>query len=84
MDLESSIVEDLGRSIANEMDHHILIGFMIELGWKEIVVDPWIHGSLSEIELWVDANIQKHVMHSGNRWVFEEEKDATMFALRWS
>lgn len=83
MDLESCIIDELGEQLANEMDQHILIGFMLELGWKEIVINPWIHGSLSEITQWVRTNIQGHTMRSGNRWVFENEKDATMFALRW-
>jgi hypothetical protein len=83
MDLESCVIDDLGKKIADEMDQHILIGFMLELGWKEINVNPWIHGSLSEINQWVKSNIQGHTMRSGNRWVFEDEKDAIMFALKW-
>jgi hypothetical protein len=84
MDVESCIIDELGEKLANEMDQHILIGFMLELGWSEITVDPWVHNSTSEINRWVKANIQGHVMHSGNRWVFEQQKDATIFALRWS
>ncbi len=84
MDLEKVIIDDLGKQFAHEMDQHILIGFMLELGWKEINVDPWVHGSLSEINHWVASNIQGNTMHSGNRWVFEDSKDATIFALRWA
>ncbi len=84
MDLEKAIVDDLAKKLATEMDQHILIGFMIELGWREIVVDPWVHGDLEEILTWIDINVTGNTMHSGNRWVFENEKDATMFALKWS
>lgn len=83
MDLQKQIIDDLGKQFANEMDQHILIGFMLELGWREINVDPWIHGNLSEINQWVESNIQGHTMRSGNRWVFEDSKDATIFALKW-
>lgn len=81
--LEKHIINDLGKQLAHEMDQHILIDFMLELGWKEINVNPWIHGSLSEINQWVESTIQGHTMRSGNRWVFEDQKDAIMFALRW-
>lgn len=83
MDLQAQIIEDLGRKLATEMDQQILIGFMLELGWKEIVVDPWMHNSLKDIQAWTNKNIQGNVMHLGNRWVFEDAKDATMFALKW-
>ena len=84
MDLEKSIINDLGKQFAHEMDQHILIGFMLELGWREVIVDPWIHGSLSEITQWVEVSIQGNTMNSGNRWVFEDEKDAVIFLLRFS
>jgi hypothetical protein len=84
MDLEKSIINDLGKQLAHEMDQHVLIGFMLELGWREVTVDPWVHPSQSEIEQWVQETLQGHTMNSGNRWVFEDEKDAIMFALKWS
>jgi hypothetical protein len=84
MDLEKSIINDLGKQLAHEMDQHVLIGFMLELGWREVTVDPWVHSSQLEIEQWVQETLQGHTMNSGNRWVFEDEKDAIMFALKWS
>ncbi len=83
MDLENQIIDDLSKNLATEMDQHILIGFMIELGWKEIIVDPWVHGDLEEILIWTNANVEGNKMYMGNRWVFENEKDATMFTLKW-
>lgn len=84
MDLEKQIINDLGKQLAHDMDQHILMGFMIELGWQEVVVDPWIHPSQKDIEDWVYQNIQGHTMKSGNRWVFEDAKDATIFSLKWA
>lgn len=82
--LEKHIIDNLSKQMAHDMDQHILIGFMLELGWKEINVNPWIHGSLTEITQWVESNIQGNTRRSGNRWVFEDEKDAIIFALKWS
>jgi hypothetical protein len=81
--LEKHIINDLGKQLAHEMDQHVLIGFMLELGWHEVIVDPWKNPWQSEIEDWVKQTVQGHTMNSGNRWVFEDEKDATMFALKW-
>jgi hypothetical protein len=84
MELEKAILDEMSQQLANEMDQHILIGFMIELGWREVIVDPWQHGSLSTIQGWIKDNIANPHMNMGNRWVFENEKDATMFTLKWS
>ena len=83
MNLENEIINDLAKNIATEMDQHILMGFMIELGWREVIVNPWIHGNLEEILDWTKLNVKGHTMHMGNRWLFEDEKDATMFTLKW-
>ena len=83
MDLESDIIDEMGQQMANEMDQHILIGFMLELGWHEVVVDPWQHSSLGAIQHWVKDTVVNPHMHTGNRWVFEDEKDAIIFALKW-
>lgn len=83
MNLQDEIVNHLGREMAQEMDQHIIAGLLIEEGWIEIVVDPWKHGSTSEIAQWVTDNIVGIYIKTGNRWVFEIEKDAIIFALRW-
>jgi hypothetical protein len=84
MDLQEKVLNDMGQALANEMDQHILIGFMLELGWQEVIVDPWQHSSLKDIQHWIKANIKHPHMNMGNRWVFEQSKDATIFALKWS
>jgi hypothetical protein len=83
MNLQDEIVNHLGREMAQEMDQHIIAGLLIEEGWTEIVVDPWKHSSTSEITQWVTDNIVGIHIKTGNRWVFEIEKDAIIFALRW-
>lgn len=84
MNIEEQIINDLSQQLANDMDQHILIGFMIDLGWSEVIVDPWTHNSLTDIKNWIKENVSDNQwMYSGNRWVFEDSKHATMFALKW-
>lgn len=81
--LSDQVLEDLGRRMASDMDRHILADVMMRFGWQSVTVDPWQHASTKDIEAWVQAHCGGQHIRTGNSWVFEEEKDATMFALRW-
>ena len=84
MRLQDQILEDLGRGMASAMDKHILAQVLIDSGWKEVVVDPWVHRSAQIIEAWCNEFVQGQHIKTDNRWVFKDEKDATIFALRWA
>lgn len=84
MQLEDQILEDLSKNMASDMDKHILADVMIRLGWKPVTVDPWQHHSTKEITSWIEKNISGQHIKTGNRWVFEQTQDATIFALKWS
>ena len=83
MRLQDQVLEDLGRGMASAMDRHILAGVLIDSGWKEVVVDPWKHGSAQTIESWCDEFVRGQHIKTDNRWIFELIEDATMFALKW-
>lgn len=83
MRLEDQIIEDLSRNMASAMDKHILAEVLIDSGWKEIVVDPWVHGSARTIESWCDEFVQGQHIKTDNRWIFELAEDAIIFALKW-
>lgn len=83
MHLEEEILDDLAKNMASDMDRHILSRVLIDMGWIEVTVDPWVHASSKLINDWLSQNIQGQSVKSGNSWVFEQQADATMFALKW-
>ena len=70
--------------MATSMDNHLLAEMYIAIGWTEVVVDPWKHGSSNEINEWCKENIKTGWMKEGNRWIIDNELHAVMFMLRWS
>lgn len=84
MNLEDQIVDELGNEMSKDIDNHVLAGLYIGLGWKEILVDPWVHGSNAAITKWCEDNFTERYIQVGNRWVIESSKDALIFSLRWS
>lgn len=83
MNLEEEMLKIKAEEMARAMDGEIICSLLKDTGYREIVVDPWVHGSLKEITAWIDENVQGHYVNAGNRWLFEESKDATIFALKW-
>ena len=49
MNLENEMIEQAAKEMAKSMDQELMAGLLIEDGWLEIVVDPWVHSSSKEI-----------------------------------
>ena len=81
--LEDEIATEMSRQIAKEVDFEILCGFLIELGWKKIVLRPMTHEHGEEIDAWTKKNVKGHFETMGLVWIFEYEQDANWFSLKW-
>jgi hypothetical protein len=75
------LVKTLTEEIQKEIDFSILSDLLSEVGWTEIKFTP--SGRYFEIDKWCEENTAG-VQGYGSRWLFKDEKDITMFILRWS
>lgn len=72
--------KEVAKIMQEEMDWEILSKSLVEYGWTKIsIIEPY-----HIVEKWVEENIQGKYKVRHNTWLFESEKDATMFILRWS
>lgn len=70
-------------SISNEMQRDIDFTIIYEnLGWYMITVTPRSVSNLIELLTWANEYCGNYKCH-GFKFVFESEKDASMFALKW-
>ena len=76
-----TLVKKLTEEVQKEIDFEILADMLLEFGWTEIKFTP--SGRYFEIDAWCDENTAG-VQGYGSRWLFKDEKDITMFILRWS
>lgn len=80
--IDDSLVGTLTDEIQKEIDFEILADMLLEEGsWTEIKFTP--SGRYFEIDAWCKENTAG-VQGYGSRWLFKDEKDITMFILRWS
>lgn len=81
IDIQDEYAQILSEEIAKEIDFEILADMFVQSGWTEINFTP--SGRYFEIDAWCKENTAG-VHGYGSRWLFKDEKDITMFILRWS
>jgi hypothetical protein len=84
-DIQEEIANKMAKELQEEIDWEILAEMLKECGWTEIKL-TWSDMTASrahEIKEWCRSNLKGHYKGRGRTWMFELEKDASMFILRW-
>jgi hypothetical protein len=82
--IEQEIINRAGKQMAEEIDFGILADLLKEIGWVEIEFEPHVESILSyEIQNWIRNNCKGLFRSRGKRFLFELEKDASWFLLKW-
>lgn len=82
--LEQEIIEAKAKEMQIEMDREILWGMLEGLGWTRVMLDQLRDNNHAiDITLWLEENIKNPFERSGRDFLFENEKDAVKFILRW-
>lgn len=75
----SELADIFAAEIQKEIDNDILFSILESTGWIKISIanhDP-------SIKDWCDEYMKGQVRNNGSQYYFKDEKDATLFALRW-
>lgn len=86
MDLEE-IMTKLANDVANNIDGALLADVLVACGWTKIKTrSQFFFGTseVNEISDWLAVNCTGEFKWLAEDWVFEDAKDATMFALRFA
>ena len=84
MTLEEEIANKMGNQIAREIDREILWGMLQGIGWCRVMLPRFVdnHHAI-DIGYWLEENCKKAYERNGADFLFENEKDANWFKLRW-
>ena len=79
--------EEIAKVLQEEIDWEVMIDILVEAGWTKIEMD-WparmAEQDAHEIKEWCRNNLQGNYQGRAKIWLFELEKDASMFILRWA
>ena len=82
--LEEQILEQQGTELNREIDREILWGMLQGIGWCRVMLPRFVdnHHAI-DIGYWLEENCKKAYERNGADFIFENEKDANWFKLRW-
>lgn len=84
MDLQNQISERLAKELSDAIDFEVIVDILTSCGWTKLKVKYMPpHQSWHKVKEWADQNCQGDYQEHSGTWLFELEKDANWFSLRW-
>jgi hypothetical protein len=82
--LEQEIINKAGTAMAREIDREVLWGMLEGIGWTRVMLPRLIDNNHAvDITHWLAINCKNPFERSGRDFIFESQKDANWFKLRW-
>lgn len=84
MNLEDQIIEELGTQMQSEIDKEILWGMLVGIGWTRVLM-PRFNSREHSVDVleWVDKHCKHPYERKGSEFIFENDRDAVNFMLKW-
>ena len=84
MTLEEEILNNAGKQMANDIDREVLWGMLEGIGWTRVMLPRYIDNNHAiDITYWLEETIKNPFERNGRDFIFESQKDANWFKLRW-
>ena len=84
MTLEEEIINKAGNAMAREIDREVLWGMLQGIGWTRVMLPRLIDNNHAvDITHWLALNCKNSHERDGRDFIFENERDANWFVLRW-
>lgn len=84
MTLEEEILNRAGEEMAREIDREILWGMLVGIGWTRVILTQ-VQDNTHAVDIthWLKENVKNAFERRGKDFIFEDERDAVNFILRW-
>lgn len=83
--LEEEMADRMASEISREIDREILWGMLVGMGWHRVMLTRFQDNKHAvDISYWLEDNIKNPFERNGRDFIFQEEKDAMLFILRWA
>jgi hypothetical protein len=84
MTLQDKLLEEAGKDLAREIDREVLWGMLEGIGWHRVML-PTLGDAYMAVDIitWLEDNCKNPYERSGRDFIFESQKDANWFKLRW-
>jgi len=84
MNIQEEMIEFKAKQLSDEIDREVLWGMLQGIGWTRIMLPRLIDNNHAvDITYWLEENCKKAYERNGRDFIFENERDANWFVLRW-
>ena len=81
----TEVGKEFSKILQEEIDWEVMVDILTEIGWTKIELpNKFLPVSGIELHKWREQNLTGNWKAHGGTWLFEKEKDAVVFALRWT
>jgi len=85
MTLEEQIADQIGQEIAQGIDDELMADMMVACGWTRVTRGYYTSREQAvDMADWLDQNCTGSYRKINNHVLFENERDAGLFILRWT
>jgi hypothetical protein len=79
------IYSDAAKKLSQSIDQEIIWSMLEADGWKRFEISRFQDNNHAvDITHWLDENCKGNYHRNGAKFLFEDSKDAALFALRWA
>ena len=83
-DLSKKFADIASAEIRKEIDWEIISNLLINSGWTKVRIQGKTSSDTEKVMSdWCKKSVVGKFMHMPHEFIFELEKDATLFILRW-
>ena len=83
-DLETALVNEMSRQIADEIDSEFMKSMLVASGWTCCGFGVlWSTDKVAKVNEWLKRSCQGRYRQLGWYLLFENSNDATMYTLKW-
>lgn len=79
-----TVLADISKSMQETIDWWAMCDALTLIGWTKVVLDSMTVEKSDAIDRWISTQLNGDFKTMGLVWLFEKQKDATFFALRWA
>ena len=84
MNIQEEMIEFKAKQLSDEIDREVLWGMLEGIGWHRVMLPRLIDNNHAvDITHWLALNCKNSHERSGRDFIFENERDANWFVLRW-
>lgn len=84
MNIEEELINRAAKELMHDIDREVLWSMLENVGWTRVMI-PHLTDLKHAIDIreWLALNCKESFECSGRDFIFESQKDANWFKLRW-